>query len=381
MFGAPAVGYLVLLLLFFLFFSVSLYFGYQEWRHPIDAVPLAMDVDYVRIENYFGRSFRAKMREWLAEALPDGVAAGDSTTAERRTTPSGEHLLLLPGGRVGNEEGREEIICSAGDLSLAEGAMFHREIYCRGQLETESKVSLQSVAADGNVYLGTDNDVARWVDAHGTITIRNGAVVGSRVSSLVSIELERWVSARSLYAPRICTPSRGAYLDSRGAMESEDASSIVGGKPRAGGNSSDAKGKPKFLEGVRCTLLAPGTWLVQADLNVPPGSRVEDNLIVKGALTTGSRCVLSRDVKATRLLLGERNHALGNLTAEGRLEVGAGSFVARNITAESDVRLATGVRVGRPESLAAVSATGEIVLEQDVAVCGKLSAGRWIRTV
>ena len=381
MFGALAVGYLVLLLLFFLVFSISLYFGYREWQRPNDAVPLAMDVDYVRIENYLGRSFRAQVRGWLAEAPPDRVAAGESMAAERRAMLSGEHLLLLPGGRIGNEQGQGEIICSAGDLRLAEGATFRREIYCQARLRTESRVGLQSVAADGSVLLGRDNHVARWVDAYGTVTIRSGTVVGSRVSSLVSIELERGVSAQSLYAPRICTPSRLACLDARRTMESEDAASVVEGQPRAGGNGSDAEGKPKFLEGVRCILMAPGTWLVHADLNVPPGSRIADNLIVKGALTTGARCVLSRDVKATRLRLGERNHALGNLTAEGRLEVGEGSFVARNIVSESDVRLAAGVRVGRPESLAALSAAGEILLEPYVVVCGKLSAGQWIRTV
>jgi len=98
MFAVPIAGYLLLLLLFFLFFSVSLYFGYREWRQPSDAVPLAMDVDYIRVENYFGRSFRAKMQEWLRECLaepePNGVAAGDTARVVRRRTPGGEQLLL-----------------------------------------------------------------------------------------------------------------------------------------------------------------------------------------------------------------------------------------------------------------------------------------------
>ncbi len=31
--------------------------------------------------------------------------------------------------------------------------------------------------------------------------------------------------------------------------------------------------------------------------------------------------------------------------------------------------------------IAVLSATGEIVLESNVAVCGKMTAGRWVRTV
>jgi hypothetical protein len=388
MFAAPIAGYLLLLLLFFLFFSVSLYFGYREWRQPSDAVPLAMDVDYIRVEDYFGRSFRAKMQEWLRECLaepePNAVAAGDGSRAIRRRTPGGEQLLLVPGGRIGNGRignGEAEIIYSEHDLTLADGSIFRREIYSQGGVRTETGVRLQSVAADGEMVLGADNDVARWVDAQGPIVIRGGTVVGSRASSLVSIELERGVSVQSLYAPRVRTASWGAQTDSGGDPDGDESSFPPEAQSDAVENGSPPPAVPRFLEGVRCARLDPGTWLVQEDLTLPAGSRIEDKLIVKGLLVAGSRCVFLRDVKAARLELGERNRALGNLAAEDGLQVGEGSFVARNIAAGGDVRLAAGVRVGRPDSLAVVSAAGEIILEQDVTVCGKLNAGRWVRTI
>ena len=398
MFGVPMAGYLLLLLLFLLFFCVSLYFGIREWQQPSDAIPLAMDVDYIRIENYFGRSFRAKMQEWLqewlAEPQPNGAAAGVTagcSDAVRRRTAGGELLLLVPGGRISNGEERE-IIYSEGDLTLADGSIFRREIYGQGRVETEAGVRLQSLAADGDMVLGADNDVARWVDAQGVIVIRSGTVVGSRASSLAGIELARGVSVQSLYAPIVCTAGYRPEAHSGGDADGAEASFIPATQavrredlphegPRPHGRGSDKLAMPRFLEGVRCTRLDPGTWLVQEDLNLPAGSRIEDNLIVKGTLTSGSQCVFLRDVKAARLELGERNHVVGNLTAEDLLQVGEGSFVARNIAAGSDVRLAAGVRVGRPEWLAVVSAAGEIILEQDVAVCGKLTASRWVRTV
>jgi predicted acyltransferase (DUF342 family) len=382
MLGVPMAGYLLLLLLFFLFFSASLYFGYREWRQPSDAIPLAMDVDYIREENYFGRSFRAKMREWLAETQPNGVAVGahgERGAASRRRPAGGEQLLRVPGGRIGNGQ-EAEIIYSEGDLTLAEGSIFRREIYCQGRVRTEAGVQLQSVAADGDMILGAENNVARWVDAQGVIVIRGGTVVGSRASSLASIELERGVCVQSLYAPMVCTARMRAEAHSGRDWDGPD-SAFPAAQSGAGGNGSDPPAVPRFLEGVRCTRLDPGTWLVQDDLKLPAGSRIEDNLIVKGVLTSGSQCVFFRDVKALRIELGERNHALGNLAAEDRLQMGEGSFVARNIAAGSNVRLATGVRVGRPGELAAVSAAGEIIMEQDVTVCGKLTASRWVRTV
>jgi len=388
MLGVPMAGYLLLLLLFFLFFSVSLYFGFREWRQPSDAIPLAMDVDYIRVENYFGRSFRAKMQqwmqewtqEWLAEPEPNGAAAGNRSVAVRRRTAGGEQLLLVPGGRIGSGEERE-IVYSEGDLTLADGSIFRREIYCRGRFKTEAGVRLQSVAADGDMVLGADGDVARWVDAQGGIIIQRGTVVGSRASSLASIELERGVSVQSLYAPTVSTAQYRAHSDSGGNPRGEDSSLLPVAQSGAGGNGSDPLAVPLFLEGVRCVRLDAETWLAQEDVKLPFGSRIEDNLIVKGVLTSGAWCVFLRDVKAARVELGESNHAHGNLAAEGCLQVGEGSFVARNIAAGSDVRLAAGVRVGRTESLAVVSAAGEIILEQNVTVCGKLTAGRRVRTV
>ena len=369
------LGYLFLLLLFFLFFSASFYFGFREWRRPWDAVPLSMDVEYVRAENYFGQSFRGKMQEWLAEAQPDGAPARELPGSVRLMTPGGEHVLTRGGGRIGSRNGREEIVYSEEDLTLAGGSVFRREIYCRSRLETETGVQLQSVAADGDVILGVANDVARWVDAHGRIAIRSGTIVRSRVSSLASIELEREVSAQSLYAPVISTANGTPATDPVGASGRAEPSR------RPPGSANNPEAVPPYLEGLRCSRLEPGTWLVQGDLDLPPGSRVEGNLVVKGTLTSGFDCIFTGDVKAVRIKLGARNRVYGNLVSEGSLDVGEGSFMEKNVAAGSDIRLSAGACVGRRDWLAAISAGGEIVLEENVAVHGKVAAGQWIRTV
>ena len=385
MIGVP-VGYVLLLLLFFVFFSLSLYFGFREWRQPSDAAPLAMDVDYVRVENYFGQSFRAKMREWLAAAEPNGVAAGDLAGAVQRVAPGGEHLLLLPGGRIDGSfggrgrdaAGADTIIYSEGDLSLAGGAVFPREIYSRGNLASERAVHLQAVAADGEMILGPDNEVARWVDAQGPLRIQSGSVVGSRASSSVAIELEPGVLVQSLYAPIVTTDAAQTVF---GGEAGNDSSFAVSERFEAGRGGPEQGGPPEFLKNAGGLQMEPGTWRVQGDLHVPAGSCLGFNLIVKGTLRTDPGCLFLKDVKAASVKLGERNHVVGNLTSADQLELGTGSFVERSVAAGTDARLAAGVRVGRPELQAAVSAGGEIILEQNVTVCGKVSAGKGVRTV
>ena len=64
------LGYLILFLTFILLFAVSFFFAFREWLRPEDNTPIPVDVEYVRVENYFGTSFRAKMQEWLEAAQP-----------------------------------------------------------------------------------------------------------------------------------------------------------------------------------------------------------------------------------------------------------------------------------------------------------------------
>ena len=369
------LGYFALLLLFLLCFSGSFYWGLREWLRPWDDAPLPIDVEYVRVENYLGASFRAKMQQWLAAAHPNGAVTPDSPVRLRLGPPPGQRLLTLPAGRFESQHEHDELVYCEGDLALAGGSIFHKEIYCRGNFETEASVRLRAVAADGDVILGADNHVERWVDAQRKVFLRSGSVIGSRVSSLESVELERRVSVQSVYAPLIVTPGYHPIPNGAASPELEAAPAM----PATPAGTTPAL--PPYLEGSRCSPLAPDTWLVQGDLNLVSDSRVECNLVVKGSLHSGSDCYFAGDLKAAGVKLGSRNQVLRNLVSEGSLEVGEASFLAQSVVAETNMRLGPGVRVGRPDSPGVVSAGGEVVLEENVAICGKATARRGIRTV
>ncbi len=366
------LGYLALLFTFILLFALSFYFGLREWLRPQDDTPLPVDVEYVRLENYFGLSFRAKMREWLETART--VPAPEPWKPPLRAVlekPNGERILLVSGDWAGDRQERGELVYSEGDLRLSDHCVFHREIYCRGKFESGLGVQLQAVAADGALTLGFDNVVFRWVDAHGKVLLRRGTAVYSRVSSAVSIELEPEVVVQSLFAPQIVSagyrPEAG--FDPGGGLPDQP----VRGDPRSAAAPVDL---PVGLDPKHCTRLAADTWRVNQDLELPPNSRIECNLVVEGELRSGADCWFTSNVKATGVRLGPRNRVLRNLISAGALELGESSFVGENVAAETDIRLRPGVRVGRPNRLSALSAGQEVRIEANVAVCGKLIAGR-----
>ncbi|MBI3894467.1 MAG: hypothetical protein HY313_00910 [Acidobacteria bacterium] len=372
------LGYLILLLIFFLFLSLSFSFGAQEWFRPRDASPLPVDVEYVRVENYFGVSFREKMQDWLqtARALP----VPESTKLPIRSvleTPEGEKILILSGGRLGSHQEAEEIIYSEEGLLFVEPqSCFRGQIYVRGKLESGVGVRLRAVVADGDVILGEHNTVAHWIDAQGRILLRKGTTVASRVSSSECIEMESQVSAQSLYAPLVFTAGyRHSSCSIAGDILATPSVSVL---PYQSTNPSEM---PAVLKGTRCTRLAMDTWLVQGDLRLPPYSRVESKLVIHGALQSEPDCYLGGDIKAHCIEFGARNRVLGNVISESEVGVGESSFMGRNLVAETDIVLRSGARIGRPEVFVAVSAGRQIRLESDVAVYGKLAAGYSVLTL
>ena len=365
------LGYLILFLTFVLLFGMSFYFAFREWLRPEDNSPIPVDVEYVRVENYFGTSFRAKMQEWLETAKPIETAEPLKPPVEALLEkPNGERILLLNSGKFGGDAEHDELVCCDGDLEIADRSVFLREIYSRGKVETGAAVQLQAVAADRDVTLGLDNDVARWVDANGRIWLRRGTVVHARVSSQESIQLDIGVGTQSLYAPLIFTVG---YKPLAGYTAPEEAALQAIADAREGMGIS---GLPTSV-----ARLAADTLLVRGDLELKPGSRVDSNLIVQGTLRSGADCAFIGDVKAGGIELGPRNEASRNLVSGSNLNLGVGCRVAKSVVAETDVLLSPGTRVGQPGKMAVVSAGRDIKLEQDVAVWGKISAGKSVITI
>ena len=186
--------------------------------------------------------------------------------------------------------------------------------------------------------------------------------------SAESIELEPEVSAQLLYAPVVFTTGYRPMPDS--AHDGEQEKGLTAGQAPP----SASEEPPPYLDPTRCSRMAANTWLVRGDLELPAGSRVESSLVVKGYLRTGPGCRFTEAVKAVRVMLGPRNSVRRSLTSGGEIEIGESGFVGEILSAETNILLCAGVRVGASSALAVVSAGGEVRMERNVAVCGKVVA-------
>ena len=367
------LGYLFLVVLFLALFSVSFFFAAREWLRPADDAPLPVDIEYVRQENYFGLCFRARWKEWLASRSVPETHAALLPLHAMAGLPNGQLPPVLEKEFVGEEEQCQEIVYSETDLRLASRAVCRKEVYCRGNFWSESGVQLHAVAADGAADLGAGGFVSGWVDAQASIRLQQATTVHGRVTSLESIELAREVTVQHLFAPLIFTSGYQPASDSFNGPQPK--TQLL---PHSVGQDSVDTLPPPYLHGLPCTRLAADTWLVRGPLNLPAGTEVRGKLVVQGALATESDCCFASDVKAGEVQLGPRNKVLGNLVSAGDLQIAEAGVVRKNVVADGDIVLRTGVRVGDLRRLAVISAGGQVRMEQDVAVHGKVVAGRAI---
>jgi hypothetical protein len=395
------LGYFALLGLFLLLFFLCFFFGIREWLRPRDATPLAVDANYVRAENFFGVSFRDKMRGWLKTArpipLPGTCGEFLRTVLEK---PEGGRILLMAedclldaNTDLGKTAGEipDTIFCE-GALRLAAGTAVGGEIYALGNVQSGAGARILALASDGTVLLGADNKVEHWVDAQGSILVGPGTVAGGRLSSLQSIRLEPGVTAESLYAPLILTSEYSGWDsgaetgENRAPRETEEArvaEKIVANRagPVAAGGTAEASKQKRAAGGAMSVPLSPETELVRGNLELPAGAVVEGSLVVQGTLRSGDGARFGGSIKASRVEMGARNRVRGNVVSGSTLRVGEGSRVGESVIAESDILLRRGARVGAEGKEAVVSAGCDVTLEADVAVRGKIAAGRAIVTV
>ena len=82
-----------------------------------------------------------------------------------------------------NAEEVNHLLCVQGDLVSRGNAQFHKEVFVTGDVSMGSNNIIQVLAADGNVTIGTDVQLKRWLDADGDINIGAGCNLGISASS------------------------------------------------------------------------------------------------------------------------------------------------------------------------------------------------------
>jgi predicted acyltransferase (DUF342 family) len=308
------------------------------------------------------------VKEWLQ--LPSTIASD----RERTILKGRETIRVITGGiEFGSGEQCDDILVVEGDFACGSGCLFAREILVKGNARFGPGAQLQSVAVDGDLALGWDVKVARWLDSTRELTIGANCLVGARVTAAGIIRLGPGAQAASMYAPQVATVAWDGAFQSKETPEMAKLPVIA--------FSADAIAARESLEAAgfdvkRLIQLGSDSWLYKGDLRLLAPLRLTTKLVVKGKCDLPDGCVLEADVHADGSLnIGANSVCRGNLISGKDIHLGTGCRFAGLIHADGSVRLGQGTRGFKDDGMVVAFAGEVLEVERDVAIKGKLAAG------
>ncbi len=355
--------FLVYSVLFLALFYVHFSLAHRAWITIRGKRSSELDMSYVRLEDYFGQSFRRKLKTWLS-TLP----AASNSTANLRVYHHGQERIFVaptvqyPSGRV-----EKEILVAEGTFVCGTNCDFRREVMVHGDCSIGERTSLQAIAADGALSLGEAVTIRRWVDAAGKLTIGADTAISSRATSRTAIEFLPGAHAQSLFAPEIATEGRND--------DSPELSTKIGPVLQIPHRPDDSPQAQHGFDPQKLFSMGGGTYAYEGDLDVTTPLHLRAPLVVRGHFSCAKESLLEGDLKAHgNITIGPASVVKGNLVCDGDMLLKPDVYFQSILQAGGTMRLSFGVRGLREKLPVAAHATGSLTLESNIVINGKVSS-------
>ncbi|MCO5399619.1 hypothetical protein [Ralstonia soli] len=292
----------------------------SEWLRPTDSAPLPMRRDQPNNLTFFANSFRRRLQDQYGvdvdamrtagTAYQVPVSAELSVGRDPRGLAPDEQAALKRALGKGNH-----IVVFRGNAWLGSRSRVRADLYVEQDVAVERDTRLRACLAEGDIELGENVVVQRWVH-------------GRNVRFSPNVRIEGRVTAQEHIV--MAAPAH---------FERASASDVMFGDTRGAAHPVDLP-KPaterRVLDG-EATLstdnATDGDYVVRGDCRVSGGTVLEGSIKTHGHLRTG-----------------EGVRIAGTLSARKNLEIGAGSAVLGPLIGFEDIVLGPNCRIGRPDA-------------------------------
>ncbi|MDQ3038497.1 MAG: polymer-forming cytoskeletal protein [Pseudomonadota bacterium] len=324
----------------------------REWRRPPPKPLFIPEDDEAGIE-YFAASFRQRLAtDWNNDpfflASPPAsadtgllVLPADSTASMVVPTAHvGEYRIARAGTLIDgpNASGRALEPVLIGDaIEIAGGKDYLGDIYARSSLRGSGQNIIRAALCDGDIALGPGSGILRWAHAH-NLYIGNGSRIPGRISALSSITLGTGCRFVRVKAPAI-------DLGPQGTWPSSAPSNGVDPRPLR----ADAEDQlPTASDGMHWHR-DTARWTSDGDIELPAGSVLTGDLIVRGNVTLGAACTIQGSIKSYRdVIMGIGTVIEGSCFARGKIVLKQSSRVFGQLSSIMAITCEDGCTVGRP---------------------------------
>ncbi|HEX9893674.1 MAG TPA: hypothetical protein VGA78_07100 [Gemmatimonadales bacterium] len=321
-----------------------------EFFRPTDVEPLTMvgrdNADISR----FARHFREYLQGQL-EQYPPRNGVEDHQTG---TLPDGTPFIRT--ARLSNElsrsglpeESATRLVVLDQTTVLDNGDQFKYEVWAREDVFGSPRATYRAILGEKNVELGERSVILRWLHSVGTLVVGPASHLYGRASAEESIQFGREVHFERVGAPVITV-------------------GIATPRPMPPRHTEPAS----FLPPPNSRRL--GDHLrVDADLTVPAGTLIDDNLVVAGQLTLGPGARVTGSVKSHRTLTLESGTVVeGSLVSRGEITIGQDCWIRGPVISEERLEIGRGTSIGSPNAPSTVSGR-QVFLADGVTVSGQI---------
>ncbi len=342
--------FLVVLTVTLAWFLLPLIPALRELLRPTDTAPLSVVERDAAHLAFFAERFRLWITAQLA-GLPTEIPPGDYYGR----LPSGTGFVRvrdLPGtlSRGPRPDGaHDRVIVTEAPVTLGGGETFLMEIHATAAWTGGPNTTLRALYGVGDVRLGRQSTVTRWIHADGILSIEDGSVLFGRASSASAIRLGTGVRFERVGAPRI----------------------EVGSSP--GPDTASDAGLPAWVPPDRARTV--GEHLnVDGDAELPAGVEHHGDLVVAGHLTIGMGARIRGSVKAHQEIQVRPGGVItGSVVSRTTIRTVAGVTIGGPVIAEVEILLGERTAVGSPGRETTVVAP-RVVLADGVVIFGQVNA-------
>lgn len=300
-----------------------------------DSGILEIQQDRTRDPRYFGKSFSTMIRS--------RYTLGSKTIQLSRE----EELYDINKETFKHTEIDQVVIATQELQKIPQGMRLLKEIFAFHHLCLEGNMLIRSAYAEGDLLIGPQTQIVRWVDAGGTTTIYDNCDLGISATSASALCIGKNCKFRRLFAPVILL---GQYPEDTIYKERTvhtKAYHLVVQKDRVQ-NISYIKDNMINEDGI-----IPFSVITKNDLVIT------ENVVVQGDI---------RSSHAVRLCDGAI--VCGNIFAEGNVILGKNTCVLGNVFTQGGILLEDGAVVGRTENISSVIARTHIQVKDRAIVFG-----------
>jgi predicted acyltransferase (DUF342 family) len=331
---------MIIAIIFFLFLILLLLPflpGILELSKKKDAEPLFIAMDYIRNPRYFSKSFK----EMLIPALEK---TNGETGFHNIELSKNESIEICPSTEIPDEKEIHHLLYIQGDLVSGNRVYLGKEAYVTQNAVLGQNNVIQAMVAEGQISLGRETKIRRWLDAEGDIHVGERCNLGINISSGGKIFLGKNSVFRRVFAIPVITGDREI------PDPFEPPVSIEQSKPT----------KPGFIRRKAQT--------------VPKGTILQNNVIFTRKVTIGANTLIHGDVKGYDEIVLEENVTInGNIFADASVFIGPNARISGNIFSQQSVHISHGAIISGPSNIKSVIGKKEVQIEPSVIIYGFIS--------